>query len=123
MIHLARALCIRSQPLPPVRIEPTLGAQPGPNRFKPVRARPLTPWGPQVAPTGTQGTDATPPRSSAAASGGQADGTPHRGPQTADRAVRITTDPADARRTVIAGRFAQVCAALDRLVLEQEALA
>jgi hypothetical protein len=37
--------------------------------------------------------------------------------------VRITTDPADARRTVIAGRFAQVCAALDRLVLEQEALA
>jgi hypothetical protein len=39
------------------------------------------------------------------------------------RRVRISTDPADARRTVIAGRFAEVCAALDRLVLEQEAAA
>ena len=29
----------------------------------------------------------------------------------------------DARRTVITGKFAEVCAALDRLVLEQEALA
>lgn len=37
--------------------------------------------------------------------------------------VRISTDPSDARRTVITGRFAEVCAALDRLVLEQEAAA
>jgi hypothetical protein len=42
---------------------------------------------------------------------------------TASRRVRICTDPADARRTVIAGRFAEVCAALDRLVREQEAIA
>lgn len=39
------------------------------------------------------------------------------------RRLRISSDPADARRTVIAGRFADVCAALDRLVLEQEAAA
>jgi hypothetical protein len=37
--------------------------------------------------------------------------------------ARICSDPADARRTVITGRFAEVCAALDRLVMEQEALA
>ena len=37
------------------------------------------------------------------------------------RRLRISSDPSDARRTVIAGRFADVCAALDRLVLEQEA--
>ena len=37
--------------------------------------------------------------------------------------MRISTDPSDARRTVITGRFAEVCAALDRLVLEQEAAA
>lgn len=41
----------------------------------------------------------------------------------APRRLRISSDPADARRTVIAGRFADVCAALDRLVLEQEATA
>ncbi|MGH6649002.1 hypothetical protein [Aquabacterium sp.] len=41
----------------------------------------------------------------------------------APRRLRISSDPADARRTVIAGRFADVCAALDRLVLEQEAAA
>lgn len=39
----------------------------------------------------------------------------------APRRLRISSDPSDARRTVIAGRFADVCAALDRLVLEQEA--
>ena len=44
------------------------------------------------------------------------------GVDTATR-VRISTDPSDARRTVIAGRFAEVCAALDRLVREQEAAA
>ncbi|WP_290659908.1 hypothetical protein [Aquabacterium sp.] len=42
---------------------------------------------------------------------------------TPPRRLRISSDPADARRTVIAGRFADVCAALDRLVLEQEATA
>ena len=39
------------------------------------------------------------------------------------RRVRIRTDPTDARRTVITGRFAEVCATLDRLVMEQEATA
>ncbi|MES2091473.1 MAG: hypothetical protein V4532_16075 [Pseudomonadota bacterium] len=39
------------------------------------------------------------------------------------RRLRICSDPSDARRTVITGRFADVCAALDRLVLEQEAIA
>lgn len=35
--------------------------------------------------------------------------------------LRIRRDPADARRTVIAGRFADVCAALDRMAAELEA--
>jgi hypothetical protein len=43
--------------------------------------------------------------------------------RTGRPALRISADPSDARRTVISGRFAEVCAALDRLVLEQEALA
>lgn len=37
--------------------------------------------------------------------------------------LRICSDPTDARRTVIAGRFAEVCAALDQMVREQEATA
>lgn len=37
--------------------------------------------------------------------------------------LRVCSDPADARRTFIAGRFAEVCAALDQMVLEQEAAA
>lgn len=37
--------------------------------------------------------------------------------------LRIHRDPADARRTVIAGRFADVCAALDRMAAELEAAA
>jgi hypothetical protein len=40
----------------------------------------------------------------------------------ADR-LRIHRDPSDARRTVIAGRFADVCAALDRMAAELEAAA
>ena len=36
--------------------------------------------------------------------------------------IRIHRDPSDNRRTVIAGRFADVCAALDRMV-EMEAAA
>ncbi len=37
--------------------------------------------------------------------------------------LRIRRDPADGRRTMIAGRFADVCAALDRMVVELEAAA
>ncbi|RZI81391.1 MAG: hypothetical protein EOP38_19475 [Rubrivivax sp.] len=36
------------------------------------------------------------------------------------RALRMRRDPSDARRTVITGRFAEVCAALDRMVAELE---
>ena len=64
-----------------------------PSRPAPVRPRPITPW--------------TSPRATAAQ----------------QPPVRISSDPSDARRTVIAGRFAEVCAALDRLVREQEAAA
>lgn len=39
------------------------------------------------------------------------------------RHLRIRRDPADGRRTMIAGRFADVCAALDRMVVELEAAA
>lgn len=35
--------------------------------------------------------------------------------------LSIRRDPHDARRTVIAGRFADVCAALDRMAAELEA--
>lgn len=42
--------------------------------------------------------------------------------QPPTRRLRICSDPTDARRTVITGRIADVCAALDRLVLEQEAI-
>jgi hypothetical protein len=35
--------------------------------------------------------------------------------------VRIHRDPSDSRRTVIAGRFADVCAALERMAAEPEA--
>ncbi|HIV71613.1 MAG TPA: hypothetical protein H9903_11830 [Candidatus Aquabacterium excrementipullorum] len=37
--------------------------------------------------------------------------------------LRIRRDPTDARRTVIAGRFADVCAALDRMAAELETAA
>lgn len=121
--HLARAFATRQQPLRPLPLDPILAHQPDgsadPGARRPVRARPLTPW--QVKP----------------APGAAGDGAnmPEAGPRSADQvapsdhrcasgsAVRISTDPTDARRTVIAGRFAAVCAALDRLVREQEALA
>lgn len=104
--HLARAFAVRQQlnlastvkvdAAPPVR----------PSAPAPVRPRPITPWG-------------TPVRPSAGVSTHQlsqhgARGTPR---------LRIAADPHDARRTVIAGRFAEVCAALDRMVMEQEAIA
>lgn len=69
----------------------------------PVRPRPITPW-----------TTPVNQRAAAADTGVHRSGRP---------ALRISADPSDARRTVISGRFAEVCAALDRLVLEQEALA
>lgn len=69
----------------------------------PVRPRPITPWTTPV---------------------NQRTAVADVGPRRAGRpALRISADPSDARRTVISGRFAEVCAALDRLVLEQEALA
>lgn len=76
---------------------------------RPVRPRPITPWSAPSRP----------------AQPGSAHGTAHAGNVVPLRArrVRICTDPSDARRTVIAGRFAEVCAALDRLVREQEAAA
>ena len=40
--------------------------------------------------------------------------------RTAPHALRMRRDPSDARRTVITGRFADVCAALDRMVAELE---
>lgn len=104
--HLARAFAVRQQlnlastvkvdAAPPVR----------PSAPAPVRPRPITPWG-------------TPVRPSAGVS-------PHHLSQHGTRGtprLRIAADPHDARRTVIAGRFAEVCAALDRMVMEQEAIA
>ena len=104
--HLARAFAVRQQlnlasvgqaeATPPVR----------PSAPAPVRPRPITPWG-------------TPVRPSAGAS-------IHHISQHSTRGtprLRIAADPHDARRTVIAGRFAEVCAALDRMVMEQEAIA
>lgn len=106
--HLARAFLVRDAALRGAAHALQTGAgsgqPPGERKagtpasapLRPVRARPITPW---PAP-------------------------PHR-PAVDDnvRRVRICTDPSDARRTVIAGRFAEVCAALDRLVREQEAAA
>ncbi len=91
--HLARAFAVRQQ-------QALVAGDPGqparPSSTAPVRPRPITPWG-------------TPPRSQVA--------------QRSTPRLRISADPQDARRTVIVGRFAEVCAALDRLVLEQEAAA
>lgn len=96
--HLARAFAVRQQSgLVAALAEPGHPAKP--SAPTPVRPRPITPWG-------------SPARPSAAGSSTRA--TPR---------LRISADPHDARRTVIAGRFAEVCAALDRMVLEQEAIA
>lgn len=104
--HFARALAARHNAsalaAAGVGLGVASGSAPGsaqrPASQQPVRPRPITPWGgqPRCVPAG-------------------------RG--AAQRPVRISVDPQDARRTVITGRFAEVCAALDRLVLEQEALA
>lgn len=106
--HLARALFVRSHAAAgatphPVDAPPSPPAEQAPRQVKP---RPITPWrtptartSASVAETASLRLVSVPPR------------------------VRICTDPNDARRTVITGRFAEVCAALDRLVREQEALA
>lgn len=113
--HLARAFFVRNNALagsqqtgkPPADGGTPQGS--GSPAARPVKARPITPW--TVVPTRS---------AQASAQGGLA---ANKVLPLAQRRVRICTDPADARRTVIAGRFAEVCAALDRLVLEQEAIA
>lgn len=111
--HLARAFFIRNTP--PSSTGET--SSPGDARPasapvpRPVKARPITPWGTPVRQPAKSGSAQVIPLKTSASI------------NRAERYVRICTDPADARRTVIAGRFAEVCAALDRLVLEQEAAA
>ena len=113
--HFARALAVRHNP---GALAASGITEPGPAQRpttqQPVRPRPLTPWG--TPPRNNLGRVVAFPRSAqapfSAGSGSQG-----------GHAVRISVDPQDARRTVIAGKFAEVCAALDRLVLEQEALA
>lgn len=113
--HLARALAVRHNTS---ALAAAGATEPGtaqrPASQQPVRPRPLTPWG--TPPRGNLGRVVDFPRSAQAPISAQAGG-------SGAQAVRISVDPHDARRTVIAGKFAAVCAALDRLVLEQEALA
>jgi len=104
--HLARAFAIRQQSgVIAAQAEPAHPAKP--STPTPVRPRPITPWGSPAKP----GVAGLAPRAHA-----------HTPAQGVSR-VRISADPHDARRTVIAGRFAEVCAALDRMVMEQEAIA
>lgn len=113
--HLARALAVRhnTSALAATGITEPGSAQ-RPASQQPVRPRPLTPWG--TPPRGNASRVIDFPRSAQAPFSSVAGARPA-------QAVRISVDPQDARRTVIAGKFAEVCAALDRLVLEQEALA
>lgn len=114
--HLARAFFVRNNATfnggskPPTDGERPASAP----AHRPVRARPITPWG-------------NPPRPDHPATAAATHGPTSRPPALATSApvrhLRISTDPFDARRTVITGRFAEVCAALDRLVMEQEATA
>lgn len=121
--HLARAFAVRQQ----TGLAAALAAEPGhparPSAPSPVRPRPITPWGSPSRPStaGFMAGHVT----------GQLNGqlTAHVAAHAATRItratprLRIAADPHDARRTVIAGRFAEVCAALDRMVMEQEAIA
>lgn len=121
--HLARAFLVRDAALQRAaasRDNPASDAQtpsPAPSA-KPVKARPITPWSAPVRPV-PQGVSTSIGHQPGAATLRPAHG--GGGHAGASRRVRISTDPSDARRTVIAGRFAEVCAALDRLVREQEA--
>lgn len=116
--HLARAFFLRNTATQTSGKPPSDGNRPAsaPAAPRPVKARPITPWTSPARPAnsgsamGDVGTLATVHTLNAAT-------------VRPARRVRICTDPADARRTVIAGRFAEVCAALDRLVMEQEAVA
>ncbi|RTL31190.1 MAG: hypothetical protein EKK47_08330 [Burkholderiales bacterium] len=121
--HLARAFFVRSaaaQNPNPTGKPPSDGTRPADTpAARPVKARPITPWSVPSRPSGQSPGNQAAHKAAAviplrAASLGSAT-------SSAARRVRISTDPADARRTVIAGRFAEVCAALDRLVMEQEA--
>jgi len=113
--HLARAFFLRHTTSSSSGGKPPSdGGRPaGMPAPRPVKARPITPWS---APARPASNDAMAAASGAVvrALGSQA---------VPSRHVRICSDPADARRTVITGRFAEVCAALDRLVMEQEAAA
>lgn len=111
--HLARAFFLRQiqRANMPMLVPAAQQAQSGnaPKEPQPVRPRPITPWTvPPHAATTTHNVIAL---------------RPHDARRTPDHAVRISSDPSDVRRTVITGRFAEVCAALDRLVIEQEAAA
>jgi hypothetical protein len=122
--HLARAFFIRNNALAAMQQSgnpPADGGSsqqgagtPGTPASRPVKARPITPWPSPARPSFAHG---------GLAQGGLSLSSGIKVIALPQRRVRICTDPADARRTVIAGRFAEVCAALDRLVMEQEAIA
>ncbi len=119
--HLARAFFVRDAAAQQAHLlhANTPGGQNGGDQsasasasnpvVRPIKPRPITPWSVPARP-GTAGEGRGKPGDAQAS-------------LAATRRVRISTDPSDARRTVIAGRFAEVCAALDRLVREQEAVA
>lgn len=112
--HLARAFFVRNTAAqvaagdPPSDNGSRPASAPAP---RPVKARPITPWGTPPARQQNQSQGSTVVSLRAAQQ------------SKPSQRVRISTDPSDARRTVITGRFAEVCAALDRLVMEQEAAA
>lgn len=111
--HFARALFVRSKQA--VQTAETAQAVARPvSAAQPVRPRPITPW---TVP-GSAGA-----RTPAAPNGQNPAAVALVRPLPPANRVRISSDPSDARRTVISGRFAEVCAALDRLVREQEAAA
>ncbi|MBI5927074.1 MAG: hypothetical protein HY836_15905 [Aquabacterium sp.] len=112
--HLARAFFVRNAATQGAAGNPPSdGSRPANAPVaRPVKARPITPWG-------------TPParQQDKSASAAVITLRPAAQQMAPVHRVRISTDPSDARRTVITGRFAEVCAALDRLVMEQEAAA
>lgn len=121
--HFARAFAVRQQAnlTPQALAEASPPARP--STPAPVRPRPITPWGSPARPSAMAAVARTAAHN--ASPHGTRASTHNVGTVGALAAprLRISADPLDARRTVIAGRFAEVCAALDRLVMEQEALA